>query len=168
MEAVKVWGFSMCSAVVIGSIVTMIVPSIEKQKIMKLVISAFVLAGVISPLLNVIDEVDFSPQVFGQDADAYNQIEIDDNTLEELENSVSQSLFPLIQAELEGMNISNEFGVSVELARESEGIAINCVNITIADLHIIETEKISSAISENLGFDVNINNALNGEKSQNE
>ena len=99
MEAVKVWGFSMCAAVVIGSIVTMILPSIEKQKIIKLVISAFVLAGVVSPLLNVINGIDISAQALEQNGTEDSQFQLDENTFQELENSVSQAIFPLIQLE---------------------------------------------------------------------
>ncbi len=165
MEAVKVWGFSMCTAVVIGSITIMIVPSIEKQRIMKLVISAFVLAGVISPLLNVIDEMDISAQALSQDTTSSGYIQLDDNTLEELENNVSQALFPLVQDEFEKMNISNEFGIVVELSQKQDGISVKCVNIWVADLHIIEKENLKILLEENLGLDVNIESGLNGENT---
>lgn len=152
------WGFSMCSAVVIGSIVTMIVPSIEKQKIMKLVISVFVLAGVISPLLNLIDEIDISAEAFKQDSAESSQIMLNQGALEELENNVSQALFSLIQEELEKNNIKNEFGINVELEQKQDGISVKSVNIEVADLHIIEKERIRLLLEENLGLEINIVN----------
>ncbi len=168
MEAVKVWGFAMCTAVVIGSVTTMIVPSIEKQRVMKLVISAFVLAGVISPLLNVIDEIDFSVQALEQDAISSSQIQLDDKALDELEDNVSQALFPIIQEEFTKMNISNEFGITTELEQEQEGISVKNVNITIEDLHMIEKENVRLILEKNLGLEVNIDIGNNGEKQQNE
>ena len=168
MEAVKVWGFSMCAAVVVGSIVTMIVPSIDKQKIMKLVISAFVLAGVISPLLNVLDNIDISAQALEQNAVETSQFQLDEETFGELEDNVSQAIYPLIQQELEKMNISSEFGINTELEQKQDGITVKCVNITIADLHMIKKDKIKSSIEDSLGLEINIESQQSGEYSQNE
>ena len=168
MEAVKVWGFSMCGAVVVGSIVTMIVPSIEKQKIMKIVISTFILIGVVSPLLNIIDEIDVSEQVVNQSIIESSIIYLDENSFIELENSVSQAIYPLIQGELEKMNVKAEFGINTELEQKEEGISIKCVNINIADVHMIKKEKIKANIEENLGLEINIESSIIGEMHNNE
>ncbi len=163
MEAVKVWGFSMCAAVVIGSIVTMILPSIEKQKIIKLVISAFVLAGVVSPLLNVINGIDISAQALEQNGTEDSQFQLDENTFQELENSVSQAIFPLIQQELEKMNIDSDFGINTELAQEQDGISVKCVNITISDLHMIEKDELELLLEDTLGLTISIESEISGE-----
>ena len=168
MEAVKVWSFSMCGAVVVGSIVTMIVPSIEKQKIMKIIISAFILIGVVSPLLNVIDEIDISEQVVNQSIIESSIIYLDENSFNELENGVSQAIYPLVQGELDKMNVKAEFGINTELEQQEEGISIKCVNINIADLHMIEKEKIKASIEKNLGLEINIESSIIGEMHNNE
>lgn len=168
MDAVKVWGFSMCSAVVIGSVVSMIAPSLEKQKMMKLVISAFVLAGVISPMLNLIDEIDLSVQASGESTIETEEFEFDENLLNELENSVSQSLFPIIQIEFEKRNIDYDFGINVELKQGEDGIQVECVNITVMDLHKIEKDELKAIIEKNLGLNVNITAAKFEESNKNE
>ena len=168
MDAVKVWAFSMCAAVVIASIVTMIVPSLEKQKMMKLIISTFVLAGVLSPTLNIIDEIELSVDASAHTAIETERLEIDETSLESLENNVSQALFPIIQDELEKNEFMYDFGLSVELIQEDAGISIECVNITVTDLHKIEKDKLKATLEENLGFEINFCDVNLEEKQQNE
>ncbi|MBQ8868526.1 MAG: stage III sporulation protein AF [Oscillospiraceae bacterium] len=164
MEAVKVWGFSMCAAVVIGSVVSMIAPSLEKHKMMKLIISAFVLAGVLSPMLNLIDEIDLSLQASAENVVEKQDHILDENMLNKLENSVSQSLFPLIDDELDALGLSSDFGINTELKQSEDRIEIECVNITVMDLHKIDKDNLKAALERNLGLTIKIN-ALNAEEN---
>ena len=168
METVKVWGFSMCTAVVIGSMVSMIAPSIEKQKMMKLIISAFVLAGILSPMLNLIDEIDLSLQASAENIVEEQNYILDENLLNELENNVSQSLFPLIEDELNALNLSTDFGVYTELIQSDDGIEIECVNITVMDLHKIDKDNLKAVLERNIGLPININAANAEENTKNE
>ena len=164
LEAVKVWGFSMCSAVVIGSVVSMIAPSLEKQKMMKLIISAFVLAGILSPMLNLIDEIDLSLQASAENVVEEQDIIFDENLLKDLENSVSQSLFPLVKDEIYDFDPSLDFGINTELNQSKKGIQIECVNIAVTDLHKIDKDNLKAALERNLGLSININ-VLNVEEN---
>ncbi len=168
MEAVKVWGFSMCAAVVIGSVVSMIVPSLEKQKMMKLIISAFVLTGVLSPMLNLIDKIDLSLQASAENVVEEQYYVLDDDRLSELENSVSQSLFPLVEAELEVLEQSRDFGINTELKQSDDGIRIECVNITVMDLHKIDKDSLKATLEKSLGLPISINVANAEENTKNE
>ena len=79
MDTVKAWCLSGCIALVIGSICTMIVPSIEKYKIIKLTISAFILAGIVVPVSKNIDSIniDMTEQTFVSEVE---ESEMSDNT----------------------------------------------------------------------------------------
>lgn len=158
MDAVKVWCFSVCVALVIGAVVSMIVPSIDKQKIMRLVISAFILAGIISPMLTVVKEINISFEA--QDYEEY-LADIDDTEQEKtliltLEDTVAKSLFPLVKKQLDNLNINEEFGIKVALSKEKEGITVDKVNISLSDLHMIDQDALENELKESLGLPISI------------
>lgn len=168
MEAVKVWGFSMCVSVVIGAIVSMIAPSLGKQKIMKMIISVFVLVGVLSPLINILEANDFSIDALGgldNISSESKEIELSADLLDDLEINVTQSLFPLIKQELSYYKLEEEFGVNVKLNQQKDGISIDCVNITLMDLHKIDQDVLTNDLEKNLGLPISVD--VIGNKGEN-
>lgn len=165
MDAVKVWGFSSCVAVVIGSVISMIVPSFGKQNILRIVISAFVLVGMLSPALNIFKN--FSVDDFIETNADYNAIEayeLNDCMLEELQEATTLALFPIVKEELLKFEISEDFGLNIELSQEDYGMKIEKVNITILDLHMIEKETVENYLKKEMGLQVNIDVIENEEK----
>jgi len=168
LEAVKVWGFSMCVSVVIGAIVSMIAPSLGKQKIMKMIISVFVLVGVLSPLINILEANDFSIDALGgldNISSESKEIELSADLLDDLEINVTQSLFPLIKQELSYYKLEEEFGVNVKLNQQKDGISIDCVNITLMDLHKIDQDVLTNDLEKNLGLPISVD--VIGNKGEN-
>ncbi|MEE1279775.1 MAG: hypothetical protein UHH95_02950 [Oscillospiraceae bacterium] len=171
MEAVKVWGISTCVAVIIGSVVAAITPSIGKQNIMRIVISAFVLVGLISPSLKLIEksEINLEEYLITQanvEIDGVSELEQD--LLKELEQASAVALFPIFKQELENIGINSEFGIKPQLYQEKEGIEIIKVNITISDLHMIEKEAVLNHLQNKTGLEIDIDVTESEDISKNE
>ena len=115
-------------------------------------------------MLNLIDEIDLSLQASAENVVEKQDHILDENMLNKLENSVSQSLFPLIDDELDALGLSSDFGINTELKQSEDRIEIECVNITVMDLHKIDKDNLKAALERNLGLTIKIN-ALNAEEN---
>jgi len=157
MEAVKVWCFSVCVSLVVGSALSMIVPSLDKYKIMKLTISAFILVGIVTPIINNADDINFDFELTEQTiVSDMEEKEMDENIINELQQNVTQSLFPFVKYELHMLNISDDFGINVELNALENGVSIEKVNITLSDLHTLKKDEIISSLEKNLGLPISL------------
>ncbi len=159
MEALKVWGISTCAAVVIGSIVAAITPSISKQNIMRIIISAFVLVGLISPSLKLIEKSDFNfdeYSIIQSDVNNDGVEVLEEDLLNDLEQSSAVALFPIFKQELENIGIDSDFGIKPQLSQEKDGIKILKVNITVSDLHMIEKEDVLNHLQNKTGLAIDI------------
>ena len=156
MENVKVFALSVCVSLVVASILSMVIPNIEKNKIIKAVLSAFILSGLILPLKSILDG-STSPYSSDYIEATYSQsYEYDENTLQNLENAASASLYPIIKSELDKLGITEDFGIKLVICAENEGIKIESVNINVWDLHSIEKEQLQEQIEKNTGLPINI------------
>ena len=153
MESVKVFALSMCFSLVIGSILSMIAPNMEKNKIFKVILSAFILSGIISPLYSVLGQSSLPKNLDTVQAIEY---KYNKSTMQSIENSASVSLYPIIKDELDGAGITENFGLKLDLSPEKYGIVIKHVNINIGDLHNIKKEKLQTQITKNTGLPINI------------
>lgn len=157
MEGVKVWCLSVCVALIVGSIISSIVPSLEKFKIMKLTISAFILVGVLFPLIKGIDDGSFNFNDIEQSIVIETEnSKMNDEIIEKLQDNVSQSLFPLVKYELHMLNVSDEFGIKTKIKKEENGVSIQSVNITISDLHKNNKDSIRDTLEKNLGLPIDL------------
>lgn len=157
MEGVKVWCLSVCVALIVGSIISSIVPSLEKFKIMKLTISAFILVGVLFPLIKGIDDGSFNFNDIEQSIVIETEnSKMNDEIIEKLQDNVSQSLFPLVKYELHMLNVSDEFGIKAKIKKEENGVSIQSVNITISDLHKNNKDSIRDTLEKNLGLPIDL------------
>jgi hypothetical protein len=154
MDGVKVWCLSVCFAAVVGTVIMMLTPSIEKNKILKAVISVFILSSVISPMIPLVDSMDFS---FGLYNDIQNNVSDFDATInlnQMLEKSACEALYPIIKEKLIRYGIDDEFGITVKLFEKTEGYEINCVNIVINNERIIDKKAIEEDLLIDLGLNV--------------
>ena len=159
MEAVKVWSFSVCIAIVIGAITSMIAPSLTKHKIIRIVISVFVLAGIMSPLVDVLDETNLSLEAVNE-LNNYEEFEgqqaLEEDILNKLEDAVDKTMYDIVKQELLRFGIEENFGMHVDLVYQKDGISVEGVNIAIEDLHMIEQERLAEELEKNLGFPVSV------------
>ncbi len=153
MESVKVFTLSVCVSLVIGSIFSMMVPNIEKYKIFKVILSAFILSGLISPLYSILEQ---SSLLVNFDTIQTVEYKYDEDTIQSIENSASVSLYPIIKSELSNAGVTDNFGLKLDFSAEKEGITIKSVNINVWDLHSIEKEKLQAQITNNTGLPINI------------
>ena len=153
MDAIKVWGISTCTVLIIASIVSMIAPNISGKNIIRLIISGFILVGILSSLYKLIKNEDFS---FSEvDTSALNQeVSYSESTIRNLTESVVQSLYPLVSDELEKSGMSEGFGLNVELQEKEDGIAIKKVHISISDKHKNNIENLKLRLEQNLGLKI--------------
>ena len=166
MESVKSFALSTCVSLVIGSIISMIVPNIEKNKIFKVILSAFMLAGLVSPISSLIKNENSVVNISSLDNNKYSDCKYDENTLQNVENSASITLYPVIKGKLESLGLYDDFGINLILSSEKEGIKIKTVNINIWDLHSIEKDKLQADLTKKTGLPINIV-ANESEDSQN-
>ena len=156
MNAVKVWGLSICVAVIIGALVSMIMPSLEKNKVFKLILSAFILVSAISPVSSIVDsisvrfETSYEKQNLSQNEIVY------DKMIDSLENSSCEVLYPLIKDYMKDYGFEDEFGVSVVLRRKESGIEVERVNIIVSGEHKIDKAFIEERLSEKLGLNIEL------------
>ncbi len=171
MDALKVWGISTCVAVIIGSIVASITPSMGKQNIMRIVISAFVLNGLILPSFKLIQKSEISFDKFLSEntyAEMENYSEIEEQFLQDLEEACAVALYPIFCEELENLGINTQFGLKPFLSEEKEGIEIKKVNIIVSDLHMIDKDNILNQLREKTGLNIDIVALESGEMRKNE
>ena len=131
-------------------------PNIEKNRIFKVVLSVFILSGLITPIFSIINNAQSFESIDYTDTLVYQKLSYDENILQDIEDNTSASLYPIIGDALENIGISNEFGLKLYLDYEKEGIIIKSVNITISDLHSIEKEDLQEKIVQNTGLPINI------------
>lgn len=156
MESIKVFALSMCVSLVMGSILSMIAPNIEKNRIFKVILSVFILTGLISPISSMINNNDLLENFDNIEVIEYENYNYDKDTLQSIENNASVSLYPIIKNELANLGITDDFGLKLDLDNEKEGIKIESVNINIWDLHSIDREKLQTQITKNTGLPINI------------
>jgi len=133
-----------------------------------MIISVFVLVGVLSPLINILEANDFSIDALGgldNISSESKEIELSADLLDDLEINVTQSLFPLIKQELSYYKLEEEFGVNVKLNQQKDGISIDCVNITLMDLHKIDQDVLTNDLEKNLGLPISVD--VIGNKGEN-
>ena len=156
----------MCVSLVIGAILSMIAPNIEKNKVLKVILSAFILTGLISPLSSIVSNSDFIENINYTEAAKYESYKYDETALKNLEETASISLHPIIMSELSNLGVNDNFGLKLNFDIEKEGVKIESVNISIWDLHSIEKDKLQADLTKKTGLPINIV-ANESEDSQN-
>lgn len=158
METVKVWGFSACSAVVIGALASMLAPSVGKFKILRLTVSAFVLVGILSPFLTLLQNTDFSVDSFTQSSISTPQLtdQMQEKLTERLEDECASALFPILRQSLSEEGIHAQFGLLVELEEQSEMLTVDRVHIRLSDLHKIEAKELAQTLGQKTGLPIEI------------
>lgn len=156
MNDVKSFALSICISLVIGAILSMIAPNIEKNKIFKVVLSAFILSGLVSPIYSIINNGVVLEKIDNIEIIEYATYTYDESVLQDIENNAVISLYPIIKNELLKLGVGDDFGLKLDFNMEKEGIKIKSVNINILDLHRIEKEKLQAHITKNTGLPINI------------
>ena len=159
MDAIKTFGISTCVVLIISSLTSMIVPNISQKNIMRIIISAFILSGMLYSFFEFMDDKNSTlNSAFSLEAidNSYEEIKYSKEILNSLEECAVNALYPIIDDKLKKYNIE-QFGINVLLNLEKNGVSIKCVNITIYEPHINSIDNVLDELRDELGLDVNIN-----------
>ena len=138
---------------------------------MRIVISAFVLNGLILPSYTLIQKSEISfDKIISEDtyAQVENYCDIEEELLYDLEDACAVALYPIFNEELENLGISAEFGIKPYLSLENDGVEIEKVNIIISDLHMIEKDIILNHLNKKTGLEIDIALSESEEMRKNE
>ncbi len=158
MEALKTWGISTCTVLIVASLASMIVPNISEKNIMRVLISVFILTGILYPFTKILNSNDFNLNaVFSSkiSQQEYEEIEYSEKLINNLEECAVNALYPIINDTMEKHN-AQQFGINVALEAKKDGVEIKCVNITVYEPHINSIDVISNELKDELGLDVNV------------
>ena len=156
MGSVKLFALSSCMSLVIGAILSMIMPNLDKNKIFRVVLSAFTLIGLVSPIITLFNNNDIPKKAYTDQTSEYERYDYSDSLLQNIENTASESIYPIIHKELNKLGIAQEFGLKLNISPQKEGIEIESVNIFIWDSHSIENENLEKQIAQNTGLPINV------------
>ncbi len=155
MDAIKTWGISTCTVLVIASIVSMIAPNISGKNIVRLIVSGFILVGILSSLFKLIKTENFSLDAVDTSV-LSEKVDYSDEIIENLGETVVQSLYPIISDELNKMGVTDEFGLNIKLGKKDDGVEIEKVHISISDKHRNNVENLKERLEQNLGLEIAI------------
>lgn len=166
MDAVKAWGFSVCGALVVGSLTAMLAPSSGKFKIFRLTVSAFVLIGILTPFLTVFKNNSTSKNAFfSESSEACCMTQCMQQTLfDRMEEECVLELFPVMRQILLQAGYSEEFGLSVSLKAEDGLLMVDKVHIHLRSLHKIERTELKRLLSQKTGLPIELDAQLTKEE----
>lgn len=146
IDTIKDWAFSICVASICGTIMNILIPKGDMQKVFKTVYAVFLLCCILSPILKI-GKIDFDSEmdIFENDYEYMNEEETFDSAAVQLENEIK----------LKTVSVLNENNI------EYENISVNtnilndgCIEITDFNISIFsqETAKVKDIIGKAVGI----------------
>ena len=127
METIKNWAFSISFAAVVSTIIQMLIPKGNLEKVVKITLSVFMLSIIFSPVLL---DADFKIQY----NDSF-KIEIDDYT-RELENEMSKMIETQLSQQIEQLILTQISNLDIEV-KEVE-VVVSAENANTAEVVAVE------------------------------
>ncbi len=164
MDAIKQWAICLCSAVLAAGIIMMLVPEGGTKKILKTVVSIFVLCCIIAPAANL-SGIHFSISDKPQEAAQVNadslQAAINQQVLTASEENIKKMVIDALAAE--GMNPKTVF-VNMDIA-EDNSIIINQLDIVLDNTQ--NQQEAEHIINKTMGLECRIT-VQESEEAENE
>ncbi len=164
MDAIKQWAICLCSAVLAAGIIMMLVPEGGTKKILKTVVSIFVLCCIIAPAANL-SGIHFSISDKPQEAAQVNadslQAAINQQVLTASEENIKKMAIDALAAE--GMNPKTVF-VNMDIA-EDNSIIINQLDIVLDNTQ--NQQEAEHIINKTMGLECRIT-VQESEEAENE
>lgn len=149
MNDVKVITLSLCVAVVVFSSISMIIPNEKNGKIIKMILSIFILICLISP---------FTKLVKGDFKYIYNtntQI-LEENICNILNDASNGTIYSLLKTPIENYGIVNDFYIDSEVEYKNNSAIFKEINIYFIGDNNIEKSHLEEYIKKSIGINVNI------------
>lgn len=157
MEALKTAGIGVSAALIIGSLISMIIPKQNFKKIIYLFLSIYIIISIITPLSDALFYIkNYQPNEIETTFLEENSINENDEIIKIIEENTSKSLFPIIKTELNNLNILGEFGIKTELLYTKNGVEIEKVYVSLENLNNLDEEIIQTTLSQNTGLKIKV------------
>lgn len=154
MADIRQWSAVLCICAVICAIIEIMAPGGNMDKILKTVLSGFVLCALIVPLKNIDLSLDFSIQY---DRELPVQEETQQLLQEQTITLAQHKIKLLVQAELDKINVVPE---NIEIFTDNSdisSISIITIEVTVKENYSNKAEMIKSCIEQALGLNVTVN-----------
>lgn len=149
MSYVKTLTLSLCITIVIFSIISTITPNEKNGKIIKLILSVFILISLISPFTKMVKS-DFK---LTEQSDVF----ISDNSISNVLNSASDdAIYRLLKTPIESFGIDNDFSVVTEVEYENNSAILKEINVYLLGENNIDKNMLMEYIEKTIGLRVNI------------
>ena len=151
MKEISSWAVIICMAAAAATVLNMMTPSGNMNKIFKYVLGVFLISSIIIPISQI------SPGDFSLDTDFLSSdIENTDFTADIKNEYMANTLVSLVESELENIGVKP---LKTEILMDNlsdSGISINKVAVTIRENDKYNALKISDTLKKNLGLSADI------------
>lgn len=154
IKDVSGWAAVLCICAAICAIADTISPGGRTDKVLKVVLSGFLMCAIISPIKNM--SFDFEvvlPSIDAQEAESENQSLLDRQTLELAKHKITV----LTRQELDKLSVMPK---KIEVFMDNDdvtSISIITIEVTITEEYAPYAQEIKSAVENQLGLDVTVN-----------
>ena len=148
MNDVKSICFTLCIGVVICSIMTLLIPKIKENKMLKNVLSIFLLVSVLGSVAAIPKSVSFDVNSITPDINT----SIERNIVEYIEKTVYDNIKKAIKKE----GINEKYSLNVDVSYENDSVILNYANISFEPPHKINIDELKNKIKNELGIIVDI------------
>ena len=154
MLDIKQWSVVLCICAVICAIIEIMAPGGNMDKILKTVLSGFVLCALIVPLKNIDLSFDFSVP-YTQDFPEQEETQqlLQEQTLTLAEHKIKL----LAQAELDKIDVTPENIKIFTDNSDISSISIITIEVTVKENYSNKTDMIKSGLEQALGLNVTVN-----------
>ncbi|SDN35937.1 stage III sporulation protein AF [Acetanaerobacterium elongatum] len=152
MADIKIWAISLCVAAVAGGIMNLLIPNTSLEKIMKLVVAAFFLSCVISPVIMRFPEIRLT---LTQDVKARVN-EVQENLVSAVDGQVSAAVTERVKKLLKDIRVEAE-NISVRYnTADNTSISISQIDVVFKNKYASRKAEIKEYLSSKTGNQVNV------------
>jgi len=147
MNDVKVLTLSLCISVIVFSMLSMIIPNEKSGKIIKMILSVFILISLISPFTKLVKrDFNFSSNISSQISE--------ESVYKILNDSSSDVLYSLIKNQIENYGVENDFYIDSKVEYKNKSAILKDINIYFIGENNIEKNDLKEYIKKNIGLNV--------------
>lgn len=156
MEGLQQWALSICASVLIAGLFSVLVPKGSMEKLLRLVVAAFLVMALASPL---IQKGSFS-SIFSFEESAENKLKetktLEQSINEQMAAQMETTVKNQIAACLKKLGTENEkVRVSMDIAEDGR-IQMNEIMILIPDSDRAKRQEVRQAVKSELGLNVTV------------
>ena len=153
MGVVREWSAAICLAALAAALLQGLAPSGAMERMVKLVLGAFVLCALAMPLKNLGMQIAWAFPIEGQ---VQENTQLQSTVENQMETAARASIENLVAAELSRMDIKSEKVVVWMDTNADNSIGINRVEVTLAEEYGGDCARAQAHLRETLGLEVEV------------